>query len=313
MGWIEKHKGKTLLILNDLCIRIPRSALHTAHEVSLMTRKYKSPEDAFTWLDQALKFEQKKFKSCPVPHDLVPEFVNAGGWGYVVTGYSLLEQAFKILLHVRKNEQGNGHSLQPLFKCLPEMDKELLREFYQDFRCSHPCLGEYPFPDIDKCLANLDGKARKSSIAWRYYLIEEEPTELPLTCIDYMHEIVFGALRIIQVRQIMDDSEHPNEESEYQHKVRQFLYSQRQYEERLDKYNAWIDQRMNVSGWDTLGDRIEVYGVHDQQGRTDYVIFQKIGGKKTPPIPMFGHIPEDNKLPVYNMEKRAKQVLETPR
>ena len=278
-----------------------------------MTRKYKSPEDAHTWLGQALAFEQKKYKACPVPRDIVPEFVNAGGWGYVVTGYSLLEQAFKFLLHVRKKEQGSGHSLLPLFNCLPESDKKLLREFYQDFRCSHPSLGEYPFPDIDECLVKLDGEEGNASIEWRYYLIEEELTKLPLTCIDYMHEIVFGVLRIIQVGQTMDDSEHPNEESEYQHKVRQFLYSQRQYEERLDKYNSWIDQRMNVSGLDTLGDRIEVYGVHDRQGRTDYVIFQTIGGKKKPPIPMFGHIPEDNKLPVYNMEKRAKQVLETPR
>ena len=312
MGWIEKHKGKTLLILNDLCNRIPRSALHTAHEVSLMTRNYKSPEDAQTCLEQALIFEQKKYQSCPVPHDFGPGVVNAGGWGYVVTGYSLLEQAFKYLLYVRKKEQENGHLLQPLFNRLPELEKDLLRQFYQDFRQSHPSLGEYPFPDIDSCLAKLDGEARNASIEWRYFLIEEESKELPLTCIDYIHEIVFGVLRIIQVGQIMDDSEHPNEESEYQHNVRQFLYSQRQYEERLDKYNSWIDQRMNESGWDTLGDRIEVYGVHDRQGRTDYVIIQTIGGVKTA-SPYIGDIPKDNKLPVYNMENRAKQVLETPR
>ena len=69
---------------------------------------------------------------------------------------------------------------------------------------------------------NGEGDARNASIEWRYYLIEVESTELPLTCIDYMHEIVFGALKIIQV------SEHQNEESEYQDNVRQFLYSQRQ-------------------------------------------------------------------------------------
>ena len=278
-----------------------------------MTRKYKSTGDALTWLEQALAFEQKKYKSYPVPHDLAPEFVNAGGWGYIVTGYSLVEQAFKLLLHVRAKEQGSGHSLLPLFDCLPASDKVLLREFYQDIRCSHPSLGEYPFQDVDECLVKLDGQKGKASIEWRYYLIEEELTELPLTCIDYMHEIVFGALKIIQVKQIMDDSVHPNEESEYQHTVRQFLYSQRQWMKRYNIYTDWLGRRMIQPGWNTLDDRIEVYGVHDRQGRTDYVIYQTIGGKKKPPIPMFGHIPEDNKLPVYNMEKRAKQVLETPR
>ena len=251
-------------------------------------------------------FEQKKYKSCPVPHDSVQAFVNAGGWGYVVTGYSLVEQAFKLLLHVREIKPENGHSLLRLFKHLPESDKELLREFYQNFRCSHPSLGEYPLPDIDQCLENLDGKARNTSIVWRYYLIEEEPTELPLTCIDYMHEIVYGALRIIQV------SELQYEESEYHHKVRQFLYSQRQLNKRVNKYNDLFDQRMKEPGWDTLGDRIEVYGVPDRQGRTDYVIFQTIDGIKKATL-MFGHIPKDNKLPVCNMEKQAKQALETPR
>ena len=270
-----------------------------------MTRKYKSPEDALAWLEQALVFEQNKYKSCPVSRDTAHEFVNAGGWGYVVTGYSLVEQAFKFLLHVRKEKPGgNRHPLLPLFHRLPESDKVLLREFYQDFRCSHPSLGEYPFPNIDECLEQLDGQKGSASIEWRYYLIEEESAELPLTCIDYMHEIVFGALRIIQVRLSMEDNEHPNVENEYQHRVRQYLYSQRQFDKRVKKYNDLIDHRMNEPLWDALGERIETYGVHDRKGRTDFIVFRTIDGVKMA-FPTLGDIPEDNNLPVFDMEKEA--------
>ena len=55
------------------------------------TIDFKDPKWALTWLDTALEMEKQKYANCPVKQDMVPGYVDAQGWGYVVIGYFLSE------------------------------------------------------------------------------------------------------------------------------------------------------------------------------------------------------------------------------
>lgn len=271
-------------------------ARYTVYEVPLTARIYKHPSTALGWLNRALEFEKEKNRQCPVLPDLVSEFVNAGGWGYVVAGYTLLEQSLKLLLRLTTQEEKYGHEIAPLFAGLSDPDKFILREYYEDLRLSHPTLGGYRLSTLDEFLEELDGEWGEGWKAWRYYLTERERFSLPHISIDYLHEVVFGVLQIL-------------EEVLHQHSARQSLYSQRRYRERFDKYLGWIGDRMNKPGWAELRDRIEVYGVYDRQGRTDFIIWQTINAE-VKGCPQFGELPDDDNLPVVNMEKEARSALD---
>ncbi len=160
---------------------------------------------SITWLDTALDMEKKKYKKCPVLPDLVPDFVAAQGWGYVITGYFLVEQSLKLLLAVRQKQVPKTHSLSKLFDLLDDQDKLALREFYTDYRETvGGSLGNFPIDNLDEYLIKLDGDENSQgfymgSIDWRYYLIEENySNSLPLVCVDYLHEICYGSIAIVR-------------------------------------------------------------------------------------------------------------------
>ena len=65
------------------------------------------------------------------------------------------------------------------------------------------------------------------SVDWRYYPIEEMYSEkLPLVSVDYLHEIVFGCVRILQC------AEHPGADP------RDFCCSRRLHEARMRTYGG---------------------------------------------------------------------------
>ena len=230
---------------------------------------FKEPTWILAWLDTALKREKEKYGRCPPKPDMVPGHEAAQGWGYVVAVYSLLEAAFKAILFLRGKRVPTKHALLPLLTVLDQNDKDILREFYADYRSSlggH--IAAFPFETLDDFLANLDGDEnakgdRIGSFDWRYYLIEEKRSQkMPLVSVDYMHEIAYGCIRIVE-HLTYGRSEPSN-----------CTHSWRMRWDRVSKWREWLMVRMNSEGWHDLGDRLEILWGPDYQGRHDLYIFQ---------------------------------------
>ena len=214
---------------------------------------FKDPLYITKWLETALEKEKEKHEKCPVTPDVVHDYVTAQGWGYVVVGYFLVEQAFKALLHVRGKPVCKIHSLSGLFDLISQEDKEVLREYYTDFKMTiGGNTGQFPFKSLDDFLVNLDGDKdgrgnHIGSFVWRYFLIEEkESQKMPLVSIDYMHEIVYACIQII--RFVNSGGIEPSRHTR----------SWRMFWERDEKYGNWLSLRMNSDGWDELDDRLEI-------------------------------------------------------
>ena len=88
---------------------------------------YKEPLYVWAWLNTALKKEWQKYAATPVTPDMLPGHELAQAWGYVVAGYSLVEQGLKAVLYVRGGEPKKGHELSVLFTDMPPEDRDILR------------------------------------------------------------------------------------------------------------------------------------------------------------------------------------------
>ena len=257
---------------------------------------FKDPSWITKWLNTALKKEKEKYKKCPVMPDLIPEYVTAQGWGYVVAGYFLVEESFKALLHVGGKTVPKRHSLSTLFDLFDPDDKTVLREYYDDYQATiGGYIGTFPFRFLDDFLANLDGDKNKrgdhvGSFDWRYFLIEEKQSQkMPFVSVDYLHEIVFGCIQIIKYA-----NNGRFEPSQYTHSWRMRL-------ERNKKYNDWLTVRMNSDGWDDLADRLEILWGPDYRGRYDLCLFRGKGRKD-----YFSEIPDSFELPVVDKRKEIE-------
>ena len=244
-------------------------------------------------LNTALRMEKEKYAKCPVKPDRVANHEIYQAWGYVICGYFLLEESFKLLIHIHGSTPDMTHTLNELFLRLPEDDKDLLREYYDDFRgvLAFENNMTFPFSCLDDFLTNLDGVENKGkhfgSFDWRYYLIEN-PKSMPTVSIEFMHEVILGALRIAE--QAVGGNCEP-----FQH-----IYSLRKRRERMrGKFWGWLTVRMNFEGWEKLGDRLEVIWGPDYKNRYDMSLF-KGGGRKD----YFCEKPEDFDLPI--IDKRAE-------
>ena len=260
------------------------------------TIDFKDPSWITMWLDTALKKEKEKYEKCPVMPDLVPGYVAAQAWGYVVAGYFLVEESFKALLYVRGKNAPKSHSLSTLFGLFDQNDKTILREYYDDYRATISGDGmAFPFKSLDDFLTNLDGDKdgrgdHVGSFDWRYFPIEEKRSQkMPFVSVDYLHEIVFGSTRIIE-----SANNGRFEPSRYTH-------SWRMRRERERKYTDWLTVRMNSDGWDELGDRLEILWGPDYRGRYDLFFFrgEERGG-------CFSKIPDDVGLPVVDKRKEIE-------
>lgn len=258
------------------------------------TINFKSPKWIIILLNAALKKEKEKYTKSPVKRDLVPEYESVEGWGYVVAGYSLVELSLKALLYVRKKERiPPKHHLFNLFSLLSDDDKKYLREFYKDYQAAKEyqaaiggMIREFPFRSIDDFLKNLDGNENQGSFDWRYFIIEEKQGEvMPMVSIDYLHEIIFGCIRIIE--SVVEDKYY----------LPDYYYSLRMHHERyLEKYRGWINDRINSSDWNNLGDRLEILWGPDYCSRYDLLLIEN---RRT--IFRFSKIPDNlNNLPVID-------------
>ena len=255
------------------------------------TIDFKDPLWITTWLDAALKKEKEKYEKCPVIPDMVPEYIDAQAWGYVIAGYFLVEESFKALLHVHGKEVPKRHSLSTLFDSMEQNDKTILREYYDDYKATiGGNLGMFPFKSLDDFLVNLDGDKSErgdhvGSFDWRYFLIEEKRSQkMPSVSVDYLHEIVFGCIRIIESAESVtfDPS--------------RCIHSWRLHSKRRKKYDNWLIVKMNSEGWDDLGDRLEILWGPDYRGRFDLYLSKGKGQG----VFLFAEIPGDNDLPVFD-------------
>ena len=254
-------------------------------------RAFKDPLYMTAWLDASLKKEKEKYEQCPIMPDMVPGYVDAQAWAYIVTGYFLAEQSFKALLLLREKEAPKKRPLSTLFNLFDDNDKELFREYYTDYRATiGGNRGEFPFETLDDFLSNLDGEAdsNQGSLAWRYYLIEEVP-ELPFVSVDYLHEIVFGCIQIVKYAR------------NGRFKPSQYTHSWRLRWERKRKYDAWLNVRINSAGWDDLDDRLEILWGPDYRGRYDLLHFNGPGLNAC-----FSEIPDDIAVPTVDMREEIE-------
>lgn len=261
------------------------------------TIDFKDPLWITAWLDTALQKEQEKYEKCPVIPDMVPGHDAAQRWGYVVTGYFLLEEAFKALLFVRGERNVPAiHSLSVLFNRLDTADQAVLREYYNDFKATIGGRVEvFPINSLDDFLLNLDGDKNSrgdhiGSFDWRYFLIEEKRSkEMPMVSVDYLHEVVYGCIRIV---------EHA---SNGRFKPGRYTRSWRLRRKRKKKYRDWLTVRMNSQGWEELGDRLEILWGPDYLGRYDLYLFQDEGGQE-----YFSEISDNFTLPVIDKRKEIE-------
>jgi len=261
------------------------------------TINFKDPWWITAWLDTALKKEKEKYEKCPVVPDVVPGHDAAQGWGYVVTGYFLLEEAFKALLFARgKTKVSAIHSLSLLFNQLEVNDQDALREYYNDYRATTGgAIGAFPFKSLDGFLLNLDGDKNAGgnhigSFDWRYFLIEEKRSkDMPIVGVDYLHEIAYGCIRTLEYA-----CNRRFEPTRYTH-------SWRLRGQRSRKYRKWLTARMNSEGWDELGDRLEILWGPDYLGRYDLYFFR---GKNARAC--FSNIPENLTCPVIDKRKEIE-------
>ena len=229
---------------------------------------YKKPLYVLAWLETALKKEWQKYIATPVTPDLVPGHEAAQAWGYVVAGYSLLEQALKALLHVRGKEPAKIHALSVLFAELSRDDQDMLRAYYDDFRHTFPGMSSFPLATLDDFLVNLDGEQNSrgrfaGSFDWRYFPTEEGTgTSMPLVSIHVMHEIVFGCVVLLR-------STHTGNSE-----AGRFMYSWRLHRNRFDGYRDWLTVRMNSPGWGQEGDRLEILWGPDYGDQYDFLVFE---------------------------------------
>ena len=255
------------------------------------TIDFKDPLRITVLLDTALKKEKEKYEKCPVIPDMFPGHENAQGWSYVVTGYFLLGEAFKALSFMRgESKVLRIHSLSVLFSQLEVTDQAVLREYYNDYKATmEGRVWAFPFKSLDDFLLNFDGdkNARGNHIGsfdWRYFLMEEKHSkEMPIVGLDYLHEIVYGCIRLWEYP--INGSCEPAGRT----------HSWRLREQRTQKHLGCLSDRMNTDGWDELGDRLEILWGPDYPGRYDLYSFR---GKDIRPY--FCELPDNFTLPVID-------------
>jgi len=228
----------------------------------------KKPLEVWAWLDTALNKEWQKYATTPVTLDWAPGHELAQAWGYVVAGYFLIEQGLKAVLCACEIEPPKIHSLSVLFAKLPTEDQDILREYYNDFRCAFPSMNSFPLATLDKFLMNLDGTKNDQgryigSFDWRYFLTEEgHGATMPLVSINVMHEIVYGCVQLAR----------PTDKRNG--RAGKATYSWRLHWKRRDLQQDWLAVRMNLPEWRQESNRLEILWGPDYDGRYDYLVFQ---------------------------------------
>ena len=256
----------------------------------MTTINFKEPTWIITWINTALKKEQEKLSKCPVIRDMVPGHELAQAWGFVVTGYFLIEESFKALLHLQGKSVPMKHSLSMLFNLFGDEDRVLLREYYTDFRATRGSMNQFPIKTLDQFLANLDGDTNVrgtdhvGSFDWRYFLIEENRSEeMPMVSVEFLHEITYGCCRMMEW-------EHYRNFEPSRH-----THSWRMRWKRDRKREDWLTVRMNSEGWKDLPERLELTWGPDYSDRYDLLLFKDARIRSS-----FAKLPDNLGLPVID-------------
>ena len=229
---------------------------------------YREPLYIWIWLETALQKEWQKFSATPVIPDMAPGHEEAQGWGYIVAGYSLIEQGLKAVLHMRGVRPPKTHALSVLFAELWAKDQDVLREYYDDFRYTFPGMSSFPLSTLDAFLVNLDGAKNSrgqhiGSFDWRYSLTEEgSGASMPLVSINVMHEVVYGCVQLVSS---IDKGDQEAGRATYSWRLRW---------ERSSLQQDWLMVRMNSPEWGREGDRIEILSGPAYGNRYDYLVFE---------------------------------------
>ncbi len=104
----------------------------------------------------------------------IPEHYWTNGWMYLSSGLILLEQAFKVLIHVHDRsfdrevmKKKCGHSFKKINCCMLERIPEVMDRLRRGYRAYHSLHGEYT--SLEDFLHSVDMEYEM----WRYRLIEE--------------------------------------------------------------------------------------------------------------------------------------------
>ena len=259
-----------------------------------MARRSSSFKDRVWWrLDGALEKEKEKLSKCPLKPDLLAEYEVIQAWGYVVVGYFLVEESFKALLHLQGKDVPTKHSLTLLFDGFGEGDKDVLREYYIDYRETGGWPTKFPIETLDEFLKNLDGDINErgtdhvGSFDWRYFLIEEKRSaKMPTVGVEFLHEIAYGCIRMVEWT---DNGSHEPLRSTHSWRLRS---------ERDRKRMDWLMVRMNTEGWADLPERWEIAWGPDYKGRYDLQLFRGDGRRD-----YFAPLPQKLDLPVIDKRK----------
>ena len=250
-------------------------------------------------LSAALRKEQEKYQECPVRPDMMPDYETAQAWGYVITGYFLLEEFFKAILYLRGVPVPSKHSLTMLFDLFEPSDQDVLREYYSDYRAT---VGGYranfPFLTLGDFLKNLDGDQNRKgteylgSFDWRYYLIEEHKSQsMPFISIDYLHEVAYGCDQI--AHSIFYANFDPLKRT----------YTWRLRWARKEKYDQWLMVRGDPDGRCELSDRLEILWGPDYRSRYDLLLVKGQGMQLSL---SFSEMPDHFPLPVIDKRKEIE-------
>lgn len=258
--------------------------------------EFKVPLLILEWLQTALEKEKEKYEKCPVTPDRMGGVEIAQGWGFVVAGYFLVELSLKALLHVRGKKVPPEHSLTVLLSLCDQPDKIVLREYYDDYRATiGGRIGDFPIESLDAFLSNLDGGKNNrgkhiGSFDWRYFPIEKKRSStMPLVSVDYLHELVYGCIRLIEFAHLR------------RYDPTQYTHSCRLRWARRRKFQDWLTVRMNTEGWSELGDRLEILWGPDYLGRYDLFMFKDKECRV-----YFSDIPNDFALPVVDKRREVE-------
>ncbi len=248
--------------------------------------------------------EWGKYALAPVQGELYREYQYSRAWGFVEAARSLIEQALKVILRVRKLdvETGSkGHELYPMFKMLRESeigesDVVVLSEYYVDFRNSFTNGTSFPFDCVGGFLLNLDGLDGSGFSEWRYFMIEkrEKIEKLPVVDVHFMHEMAFGCLQLIKAVLW----ENPI--------LRQNTYSFRLSQTCWNDYNKMLMKRMNSQGpWSKYDDWFEIFYGPDYRQRYGYVRYVECGEKRVDPPVLLGEWPNVKDVLVVDRRQDA--------
>ena len=150
----------------------------------------------------------------PLRGDSVERRIWVNGWMYVSSGYCLLEQVLKVLIHVHdrnfdwnvmKDSNKCGHSFKKIYCHLrdktPQGVLKRLQYGYRAYRSLHKYV---EYEELEGFLKAVD----RDYETWRYSLIEKREGKdniHPITSVEIISEIVRLILSAIKAKVVQDD------------------------------------------------------------------------------------------------------------